>query len=239
MRITMSDERQETLEIIRQSAKDFAQTKIRPNMMEWDENQHFPIEVFKELGQLGFMGMLVPEQYGGAGLGYQEYITVIDEIAQVCGSIGLSVAAHNSLCTGHILQFGTESQKEKWLPKLATAEWIGSWGLTETGTGSDAGGMDTTARLDGDHYVLNGSKNWITHAISSNISVVIARTGEKGDSRGMTAFVIEKGTPGFTAGQKENKLECVPLKQLRCFLIIAESQKKMSWEILVRALFKP
>jgi len=206
MRITMSDERQETLDMIRQSAKDFAQTKIRPNMMEWDESQHFPIEVFKELGQLGFMGILVPEQYGGAGLGYQEYITVIDEIAQVCGSIGLSVAAHNSLCTGHILQFGTENQKEKWLPKLASAEWIGSWGLTETGTGSDAGGMDTTARLDGDHFVLNGSKNWITHAISSNISVVIARTGEKGDSRGMTAFVIEKGTPGFTAGQKENKL---------------------------------
>ena len=206
MRITMSDERQETLDMIRQSAKDFAQTKIRPNMMEWDESQHFPIEVFKELGQLGFMGILVPEQYGGAGLGYQEYITVIDEIAQVCGSIGLSLAAHNSLCTGHILQFGTENQKEKWLPKLASAEWIGSWGLTETGTGSDAGGMDTTARLDGDHYVLNGSKNWITHAISSNISVVIARTGEKGDSRGMTAFVIEKGTPGFTAGQKENKL---------------------------------
>ncbi len=206
MRITMSDERQETLEMIRQSAKDFAQTKIRPNMMEWDESQHFPVEVFKELGQLGFMGILVPEQYGGAGLGYQEYITVIDEIAQVCGSIGLSVAAHNSLCTGHILQFGTESQKEKWLPKLASAEWIGSWGLTETGTGSDAGGMDTTARLDGDHFVLNGSKNWITHAISSNISVVIARTGEKGDSRGMTAFVIEKGTPGFSAGQKENKL---------------------------------
>ena len=146
MRITMSDERQETLELIRQSAKEFAQTKIRPNMMEWDENQHFPIEVFKELGQLGFMGLLVPEQYGGAGLGYQEYITVIDEIAQVCGSIGLSLAAHNSLCAGHILQFGTESQKEKWLPKLATAEWIGSWGLTETGTGSDAGGMDTTAK---------------------------------------------------------------------------------------------
>ena len=139
-------------------------------------------------------------------LGYQEYITIIDEIAQVCGSIGLSVAAHNSLCTGHILQFGTDEQKRKWLPKLATAEWIGAWGLTETGTGSDAGGMDTTAVLDGNHYVLNGSKNWITHAISSEIAVVIARTGEKGDSRGMTAFVVEKSTPGFTAGQKENKL---------------------------------
>ena len=202
----MSDERLETLELIRQSAKDFAESKIRPYVMEWDESQHFPVDVFKELGQLGFMGILVPEEYGGAGMGYQEYITVIDEIAQVCGSIGLSVAAHNSLCTGHILQFGTEAQKAKWLPKLATAEWIGAWGLTETGTGSDAGGMDTTAVLDGDHYVLNGSKNWITHAISSSIAVVIARTGEKADSHGMTAFVVEKGTPGFTAGQKENKL---------------------------------
>lgn len=206
MRINLSDERAETLEMIRQSAREFAETRIRPNVMEWDENQHFPVDLFKEMGQLGFLGVLVPEEYNGAGLGYQEYITIIDEIAQVCGSIGLSVAAHNSLCTGHILQFGNEEQKKKWLPKLATAEWIGSWGLTETGTGSDAGGMDTTAVLDGDHYVLNGSKNWITHAISSSVSVVIARTGEKGDSRGMTAFVVEKGTPGFTAGKKENKL---------------------------------
>lgn len=206
MRINLSDERQEMLEMIRQSARDFAETRIRPHVMDWDEAQTFPLETFKEMGQLGFLGVLVPEEYGGAGLGYQEYITVIDEIAQVCGSIGLSVAAHNSLCTGHILQFGNEEQKKKWLPKLATAEWIGSWGLTETGTGSDAGGMDTTAVKEGDHYVLNGSKNWITHAISSSVSVVIARTGEKGDSRGMTAFVVEKGTPGFTAGKKENKL---------------------------------
>ena len=206
MRIQLSDERQEMLEMVRQSAKDFAEKNIRPHVMEWDESQHFPAPLFKEMGALGFMGVLVPEAYGGAGLGYQEYITIIDEIAQVCGSIGLSVAAHNSLCTGHILQFGTEEQKKKWLPKLATAEWIGAWGLTETGTGSDAGGMDTTAVLDGDHYVLNGSKNWITHAISSEIAVVIARTGEKGDSHGMTAFVVEKSTPGFTAGQKENKL---------------------------------
>ena len=203
MRINLSDERQELLEMVRQSARDFAESRIRPNVMEWDESQHFPVELFKEMGQLGFMGVLVPQKYGGTGLGYQEYITIIDEISQVCGSIGLSVAAHNSLCTGHILQFGNEEQKKKWLPKLATAEWIGSWGLTETGTGSDAGGMDTTAVLDGDHYVLNGSKNWITHAISSSISVVIARTGEKGDSRGVTAFVVEKGTPGFTAGKKE------------------------------------
>ena len=194
------------LDFIRESARDFAKKHILSNVMEWDESQHFPVPLFKEMGALGFMGVLVPEEYGGAGLGYQEYITIIDEIAQVCGSIGLSVAAHNSLCTGHILQFGTEAQKKKWLPKLATAEWIGAWGLTETGTGSDAGGMDTTAVLDGDHYVLNGSKNWITHAISSEIAVVIARTGEKGDSHGMTAFVVEKSTPGFTAGQKENKL---------------------------------
>ena len=192
--------------MIRQTAQDFAATKIKPHFMEWDEAQYFPVDLFREMGQLGFMGVLVPETYGGAGLGYQEYITIIDEIAQVCGSIGLSVAAHNSLCTGHILQFGTEEQKQKWLPKLATAEWIGAWGLTETGTGSDAGGMDTTAVLDGDHWVLNGSKNWITHAISSEIAVVMARTGEKGDSHGMSAFVVEKGTPGFSAGNKENKL---------------------------------
>jgi len=206
MRINRSDAQQETLELIRQTAQDFAETRIKPHVMEWDEAQHFPVDLFKEMGQLGFMGVLVPEQYGGAGLGYQEYITIIDEIAQVCGSIGLSVAAHNSLCTGHILQFGTEEQKQRWLPKLATAEWIGAWGLTETGTGSDAGGMDTTAVLDGDHWVLNGSKNWITHAISSEIAVVMARTGEKGDSHGMSAFVIEKGTAGFSAGNKENKL---------------------------------
>ena len=193
MRIQLSDERQEMLEMVRQSAKDFAEKNIRPNVMEWDESQHFPVPLFKEMGALGFMGVLVPEEYGGAGLGYQEYITIIDEIAQVCGSIGLSVAAHNSLCTGHILQFGTDEQKRKWLPKLATAEWIGAWGLTETGTGSDAGGMDTTAVFWTEtHYVLNGSKNWITHAISSEIAVVIARTGEKGDSHGMTAFVVEK-----------------------------------------------
>jgi alkylation response protein AidB-like acyl-CoA dehydrogenase len=206
MRINLSDAQQETLEMIRQTAQDFAATRIKPHVMEWDEAQHFPVDLFREMGQLGFMGVLVPETYGGAGLGYQEYITIIDEIAQVCGSIGLSVAAHNSLCTGHILQFGTEEQKQKWLPKLATAEWIGAWGLTETGTGSDAGGMDTTAVLDGDHWVLNGSKNWITHAISSEIAVVMARTGDKGDSHGMSAFVVEKGTPGFSAGNKENKL---------------------------------
>ena len=206
MRINLSDAQQETLEMIRQTAQDFAATRIKPHIMEWDEAQYFPVDLFREMGKLGFMGVLVPETYGGAGLGYQEYITIIDEIAQVCGSIGLSVAAHNSLCTGHILEFGTEEQKQKWLPKLATGEWIGAWGLTETGTGSDAGGMDTLAALDGDHWVLNGSKNWITHAISCEIAVVMARTGEKGNSRGMSAFVVEKGTPGFSTGNKENKL---------------------------------
>ncbi|MBA4853531.1 acyl-CoA dehydrogenase family protein [Emticicia sp. BO119] len=196
----------EQLEMIRQSAKDFAENYIRPHVMEWDESQKFPVELFHKMGEYGFMGVLVPEAYGGSGLGYQEYITIIDEISQVCGSIGLSVAAHNSLCTNHILSFANEEQKQKNLPKLASGEWIGAWGLTETGTGSDAGGMATTAVKDGDFFILNGSKNFITHAISSNVAVVIARTGEKGDSHGMTAFVIEKGTPGFSAGKKENKL---------------------------------
>jgi alkylation response protein AidB-like acyl-CoA dehydrogenase len=184
----------------------FGKEHIQPKLMEWDESQEFPVEVFKKLGELGLMGVLVPSEYGGSGLSYTEYVTAIIELGKICGSIGLSMAAHNSLCTGHILQFGNESQKAKYLPKLATAEWIGAWGLTETGTGSDAGGMATTAVKDGDYYVINGSKNFITHAISGNVAVVIVRTGEKGDSHGMTAFVIEKGTPGFKSGKKENKL---------------------------------
>tara|TARA_B100000767_G_C19704517_1_gene509908 strand:+ start:238 stop:1392 length:1155 start_codon:yes stop_codon:yes gene_type:complete len=194
------------LDFIRESARDFAKKHVFPNVMEWDEAQHFPVDIFKKMGELGFMGVLVPEAYGGSSMGYAEYITIIDEISQVCGSIGLSVAAHNSLCTQHIAQFGNEEQKSKWLPKLASAEWIGAWGLTETGTGSDAGGMNTTAVKDGDYWTLNGSKNFITHAISGDIAVVIVRTGKKGDSHGMTAFVVEKGTPGFTGGKKENKL---------------------------------
>lgn len=184
----------------------FGKEHIYPNMMEWDENQIFPIDVFKKLGDLGLMGVLVPEEYGGSGLSYTEYVTAIIELGKICGSIALSMAAHNSLCTGHILAFGNEEQKKKYLPKLATAEWIGAWGLTETETGSDAGGMATTAVRDGDFYVLNGSKNFITHAISGDVAVVIARTGEKGDSHGMSAFIIEKGTPGFKSGKKENKL---------------------------------
>lgn len=202
LKATNSDE----LNFIKESAKDFAKKEILPNVMEWDEAQYFPVEIFKKMGDLGFMGVLVPEAYGGSGLGYSEYITIIDEISQVCGSVGLSLAAHNSLCTQHIAQFGNEDQKMKWLPKLANAEHIGAWGLTETGTGSDAGGMNTTAIQDGNDWILNGSKNFITHAISGDIAVVIVRTGEKGDSHGMTAFVIEKGTPGFTGGKKENKL---------------------------------
>ncbi|MDX1349331.1 MAG: acyl-CoA dehydrogenase family protein [Putridiphycobacter sp.] len=196
----------ENQKMIAQMVRDFAQKEIKPKMMEWDEAQYFPVELFKKLGHLGLMGVLVPTEYGGSGFGYDEYITVVSEIAEVCGSIGLSVAAHNSLCTGHILYHASEEQKKKYLPKLATGEWIGAWGLTETGTGSDAGGMNTTAVKDGDYWVLNGSKNFITHAISGDVAVVIARTGEKGDSRGMSAFIIEKGTPGFMAGKKENKL---------------------------------
>ncbi len=199
-------ENKQQMDMIRQSARDFAQYHIKPYVMEWDEAQLFPIEVFKKLGEHGFMGVIVPEEYGGSGLGYQEYITVLDEISKVCGSIGLSVAAHNSLCTNHILSFANEGQKRRYLPKLATAEWIGAWGLTETGSGSDAGGMTTFAEKDGDYYVLNGSKNFITHAISSSVAVVIARTGAKGDKKGMSAFIVEKGTSGFTAGKKENKL---------------------------------
>lgn len=192
--------------MVAQMARDFAEKNIRPHVMEWDESQTFPVELFKQLGEQGMMGVLVPEQYGGSGFGYLEYVMVISEIAKVCGAIGLSVAAHNSLCTGHILAFGTEEQKKKWLPKLATGEWIGAWGLTEANTGSDALHMSTTAVLDGDHYVVNGAKNWITHGKSGNVAVVMVRTGEKGDSHGISALVIEKGTPGFTHGKKENKL---------------------------------
>ncbi|MGI9158181.1 MAG: acyl-CoA dehydrogenase family protein [Saprospiraceae bacterium] len=196
----------DSMQLIRQSARDFAETHIRPRLMEWDEAQHFPVELFHQMGEQGFLGVLVPEAYGGAGLGYQEYITVIEEIAKVCGSIGLSVAAHNSLCTGHILQFGTEAQKQQYLSKLATGQWIGAWGLTEPNTGSDAGRMQCVAHKDGDYYVINGTKSWITHGISGHVAVVIVRTGELLDSRGMSAFIIERDTPGFRGGKKENKL---------------------------------
>ncbi|WP_449437920.1 acyl-CoA dehydrogenase family protein [Pedobacter steynii] len=196
----------ESQEMIRAVVHDFAEKNIRANVMEWDEAQYFPVEVFKKLGELGLMGVLVPETYGGSGLGYQEYVDVIVGISRVCGSIGLSLAAHNSLCTGHILAFANEEQKMRWLPKLASAEWIGAWGLTEANTGSDALRMLTVATLEGDEYVINGSKNWITHGKTGDIAVVMARTGEKGDSNGISAFVVERGTPGFAAGKKENKL---------------------------------
>ena len=192
--------------MVRKMVKDFAEKNIRPHVMEWDEAQYFPVELFKKLGELGLMGVLVPEEYGGSGFGYQEYVDVIVEVSKVCGSIGLSLAAHNSLCTGHILAFGNEQQKQKWLPKLATAEWIGAWGLTEANTGSDALRMMTTATLEGDEYVINGAKNWITHGKSGDIAVVMARTGNAGDSKGISALVVERGTPGFYAGKKENKL---------------------------------
>ena len=196
----------ETQTMIAQSIRDFAEKNIRPYIMEWDEAQIFPTPLFKKLGAMGFMGILVPEELGGSGLGYHEYITIIEEISKVDPSIGLSVAAHNSLCTNHILAFGNEEQKKKWIPKLATGEHIGAWGLTEHDTGSDAGGMNTTALREGDFWIVNGAKNFITHAISGDIAVVIVRTGEKGDSKGMTAFVFERGMPGFTSGKKENKL---------------------------------
>jgi alkylation response protein AidB-like acyl-CoA dehydrogenase len=191
---------------IAEMIRDFAAKHIRPSMMEWDEAQKFPVELFHQMGELGLMGVLVPAEYGGSGLGYFEYVTVVSEIAKVCGSIGLSVAAHNSLCTGHILYFGTEEQKKKYLPKLATGEWIGAWGLTEANTGSDSGNMRCTATRDGDGWVLNGTKNWITHGISGNVAVVLARTGEPRAKNNSTAFIIERGTPGFSAGKKENKL---------------------------------
>ncbi len=196
----------ENLQIIQESARDFAEKHIRPDMMKWDESQHFPVDVMHKLGEHGFLGVLVPEEYGGSGLGYQEYITVIVEISKVCSSIGLSVAAHNSLCTGHILAFGNEEQKKKYLPKLASGQHIGAWGLTESNTGSDAGRMACVAEKDGDYYVINGAKNWITHGKSGDVAVVIVRTGELLDSHGMTAFIVERGTPGFSGGKKEDKL---------------------------------
>lgn len=196
----------ENQKMISEMIRDFSEKEIEPYKMDWDENQTFPIELFKKFGELGLLGVLVPQEYGGSGFGYHEYVTAIIEIAKVDGSIGLSVAAHNSLCTGHILQFGSHEQKTKWLPKLASGEWLGAWGLTEPNTGSDAGNMKTTAVQDGDYFVLNGAKNFITHGKSSNVAVIIARTGEVGDSHGMTAFIIEKGTKGFSAGRKENKM---------------------------------
>ncbi|MGZ8517097.1 MAG: acyl-CoA dehydrogenase family protein, partial [Chitinophagaceae bacterium] len=202
----MNFEVSEITQQVAQTARDFAQQHIKPNVMTWDESQEFPLEIFKDMGKLGLMGVLVPEAYGGAGLTYFEYKTVIEEIAKVCGSIGLSLAAHNSLCTGHIMSFANEEQKKKYLPKLATAEWLGAWGLTEANTGSDAGNMKCTAVKDGNDWIINGTKNWITHGKTGDIAVVICRTGEPRTKNNSTAFVVEKGTAGFSGGKKENKL---------------------------------
>tara|TARA_B100000963_G_scaffold306704_1_gene281461 strand:+ start:2385 stop:3548 length:1164 start_codon:yes stop_codon:yes gene_type:complete len=196
----------ETQRMVYEAARDFATQFIKPNVMEWDEAQYFPVEIFDKAGALGFMGMLIPENYGGSGMGYHEYVTLIETISIVDPSIGLSIAAHNSLCVNHIYSFGTEEQRLRWLPKLCEGIAIGAWGLTEHNTGSDAKGMSTTARKQGDQWILNGTKNFITHGISADIAVVIARSGDKGDSRGTTAFVVERGTPGFYSGKKENKL---------------------------------
>jgi alkylation response protein AidB-like acyl-CoA dehydrogenase len=202
----MNFEINELTQQVAQTAKDFAQQYIKPNVMKWDESQEFPVAIFKELGKLGMMGVLVPEEYGGAGLSYYEYNVILQEISKVCGSIGLSVAAHNSLCTGHMLAFGNEEQKKKYLPKLASGEYIGAWGLTEPSTGSDAGNMKTTAVKDGNEWILNGTKCWITHGISNDVAVVICRTGEPRAKDNSTAFIVHRGTPGFSGGKKENKL---------------------------------
>lgn len=202
----MEFQQEELTEQVAQTARDFATQHIKPHVMTWDETQEFPVQVFKEMGKLGLMGVLVPEEYGGAGLGYLEYVAVITEISKVCGSVGLSLAAHNSLCTGHILQFGTEEQKRQYLPKLATAEYIGAWGLTEPNTGSDAGNMKCVAVKDGNDWVINGTKSWITHGRSGDVAVVVCRTGEPRAKNNATAFIVERGTPGFSGGKKENKL---------------------------------
>jgi alkylation response protein AidB-like acyl-CoA dehydrogenase len=202
----MDFQQQEITKQVAEVAREFARQHIRPHVMEWDESQAFPAHIFREMGKLGLMGVLVPEEYGGSGLSYFEYVAVIEEISKVCGSVGLSLAAHNSLCTGHISQFANEDQKRKYLPRLASGEWLGAWGLTEPNTGSDAGNMQTTAVKEGDGWILNGTKNWITHGRSGEVAVVIARTGAPRESGNSTAFIIERGTPGFFGGKKENKL---------------------------------
>jgi alkylation response protein AidB-like acyl-CoA dehydrogenase len=202
----MNFEISENQQMIAQMVRDFAEKEIRPNLNQWDKDEHFPVDVMKKMGELGLLGIYIPEEYGGSGFGYFEYATALIELGKVCGGIGLSVAAHNSLCTGHIYYHGSEEQKKKYLPKLASGEWIGAWGLTEANTGSDAMRMQTTAVKDGNEWVLNGTKNWITHGLSGDVSVVLIRTGELLDSKGITAFIIEKGTPGFSAVKIIDKL---------------------------------
>jgi alkylation response protein AidB-like acyl-CoA dehydrogenase len=202
----MSIQLNEQQQMLAHMVRDFAEKEIRPHYKKWDELEEFPVDVMKKMGELGLLGIFVPEQYGGSGLSYAEYATVLMELGKVCGGIGLSVAAHNSLCTGHIYYHGSEAQKQKYLPKLASGEWIGAWGLTEANTGSDAMRMKATAVQDGDFWVLNGTKNWITHGLSGDVAVVLIRTGELLDSNGITAFIIEKGTPGFSAVKIKDKL---------------------------------
>ncbi len=202
----MNFEMNENQEMIAKMIRDFGAKEITPFRKKWDDEQFFPMKLFKKLGELGLMGVLVPNEYGGSGFGYFEYVTAIVELTKLDPSVGLSMAAHNSLCTGHIMMFGNEAQKQKYLPKLATCEFLGAWGLTEPNTGSDAGNMRTVAVKDGEYFILNGAKNFITHGYSGDVAVVIARTGEVGDSHGMTAFIVEKGTPGFKGGRKEDKL---------------------------------
>jgi alkylation response protein AidB-like acyl-CoA dehydrogenase len=202
MDFELTDEQQQ----VKRSVREFAEAEIRPHVMEWDETQHLPRELFTKMGELGLTGVIFPEEYGGAGTGYVEYVTVIEEIARVDGSIGLSLAAHNSLCTNHIFQYGSEEQRKRYVTPLARGEKLGAWALTEPGSGSDASGMKTTAvRRDGG-WLINGSKNFITHGISADIAVVMAITSREMRSRGVSAFVVERGTKGFIAGKKENKL---------------------------------
>jgi alkylation response protein AidB-like acyl-CoA dehydrogenase len=196
----------EQQQLLAQMVQDFAKQEIKPHLRHWDDQEIFPIEVFKKMGELGLLGVFIPENYGGSGFGYKEYATVLMELGKVCGGVGLSVAAHNSLCSGHIFYHGSETQKQKYLPKLASGEWIGAWGLTEANTGSDAMRMKATAVQDGDHWVINGSKNWITHGLSADVAVVLIRTGDLLDSHGITAFIIEKDTPGFSAVKIKDKL---------------------------------
>lgn len=202
----MNFELNENQKMISQMVRDFSEKEIRPNLNKWDEDEIFPVETMKKMGDLGLLGIFIPEEYGGSGFTYFEYATALMELGKVCGGVGLSVAAHNSLCTGHIFYHGNEEQKKKYLPKLASGEWIGAWGLTEANTGSDAMRMKTTAVQDGDHWVLNGTKNWITHGLSGDVAVVLIRTGDLLDSNGITAFIVEKGTPGFSAVKIKDKL---------------------------------
>ncbi|TNF49798.1 MAG: acyl-CoA dehydrogenase [Bacteroidetes bacterium] len=201
----MNFEVNENQQMISQMVRDFAEKEIRPNMMKWDAEEYFPVDTMKKMGELGLLGIYIPEEYGGSGFGYFEYATALMELGRVCGGVGLSVAAHNSLCTGHIYYHANEEQKKKYLPKLASGEWIGAWGLTEPNTGSDAMRMKTTAVKDGEYWVINGAKNWITHGLSGDVAVVLVRTGELLDSNGITAFIIEKGTPGFSAVKIKDK----------------------------------